>query len=82
MILGWFRCVGGGAKCCERWVPSAGVSLASTLTHLAGFPMPVDVLSVTQGDNRVFSFMTQAIGLMSEVDLGTEHLRFMGDTYV
>lgn len=44
-----------------------------------GFPMPVDVTSVTQGDKRVFSFMSQAIGLMSELDLGTEHLRFMGD---
>lgn len=41
--------------------------------------MPVDVASVTQGDKRILSFMTQAIGLMSELDLGTEHLRFMGD---
>lgn len=44
--------------------------------------MPTDVFSVTQKDTRVLSFMSQAIGLMSELDLGTEHLRFMGDTYV
>ena len=44
--------------------------------------MNVDVCSVTQKDKRVFSFMTQAIGLMAELDLGTEHLRFMGDQYV
>ena len=43
--------------------------------------MNVDVCSVTQGDRRYFSFMTQAIGLMAELDLGTEHLRFMGDKY-
>ncbi|PSR74126.1 hypothetical protein PHLCEN_2v10082 [Hermanssonia centrifuga] len=34
-----------------------------------------------QGDNRVVSYMSQAIGLMAELDLGTEHLRFMGDKY-
>ena len=49
---------------------------------LVGSPMPVDVASVTQGNKRVFSFMSQAIGLMSELDLGTEHLRFMGDKWV
>ena len=44
--------------------------------------MPTDVFTVTQTGTRVLSFMSQAIGLMSELDLGTEHLRFMGDTYV
>ncbi len=43
--------------------------------------MSTDVFSVTQGDNRVVSYMSQAIGLMAELDLGTEHLRFMGDKY-
>ena len=44
--------------------------------------MPTDVFTVTQKNTRVLSFMSQAIGLMSELDLGTEHLRFIGDTYV
>lgn len=44
--------------------------------------MQVDLASVVQGDKRVLSFMSQAIGLMSEVDLGTESLRFMGDRSV
>lgn len=42
--------------------------------------MNIDVCSVTQKDTRVLSFLSQAIGLMAELDLGTEHLRFMGDT--
>jgi sphingosine kinase len=42
--------------------------------------MPVDLFSVTQEGNRSFSFMTQCVGLMAELDLGTEHLRWMGDT--
>ena len=44
--------------------------------------MPTDIFSVTQKDNRCLSFMSQAIGLMAELDLGTEHLRFMGDACV
>lgn len=42
--------------------------------------MNVDVCSVTHKHTRVLSFMSQAIGLMAELDLGTEHLRFMGDS--
>lgn len=37
--------------------------------------MPLDVCSVTQGDRRTYSFISQAYGLMADVDLGTEHLR-------
>lgn len=52
--------------------------------------MPLDLVSLTQGDgggdggdssdyNTRFSFMSLAVGLMCDVDLGTEHLRWMGD---
>ena len=41
--------------------------------------MNVDLCSVTQKDRKFLSFLSQAIGLMAELDLGTEHLRFMGD---
>jgi sphingosine kinase len=47
---------------------------------LAGRPMKADLFSVTMDSNRVYSFMSQAMGLMAEVDIGTEHLRWMGDT--
>lgn len=35
---------------------------------------------MTVGDKRIFTFMSQALGLMADLDLGTEHLRWMGDT--
>ncbi|KAI0703619.1 ATP-NAD kinase-like domain-containing protein [Cytidiella melzeri] len=52
---------------------------AAALNAAKGVPMPVDIFSMTQGDKRILSFVSQAIGLMSELDIGTEHLRFMGD---
>jgi len=42
--------------------------------------MKVDLFSLTQGGKRSISFMSQALGLMADVDLGTEHLRWMGDS--
>jgi len=54
--------------------------------------MQIDVCSVSQGDKRVFSTLTQALGLMADLIpacvaaasseqaiIGTEHLRWMGD---
>lgn len=43
--------------------------------------MSVDVMSVLQNGQRTFSFMTSCLGLMANLDLGTEHLRFMGSQY-
>lgn len=42
--------------------------------------MKVDAFSFVQGDKRTISFMSQALGIMADLDLGTEHLRWMGDT--
>ena len=42
--------------------------------------MQVDVFSVTQNGKRTISFMSQALGLMADADIGTENLRWMGDT--
>ncbi|GAA5925890.1 diacylglycerol/lipid kinase family protein [Sporobolomyces koalae] len=53
---------------------------ACALVALKGNPIPIDLCSVTQqGGKRIFSFLTQAFGLMADLDLGTEHLRFLGD---
>ena len=41
--------------------------------------MNVDVFSVTQGGKRSISFMSQSLGLMADLDIGTENLRWMGD---
>jgi sphingosine kinase len=41
--------------------------------------MKVDAFSLTQNGKRTITFMSQALGLMADVDIGTEHLRWMGD---
>jgi sphingosine kinase len=41
--------------------------------------MKQSVYSITQGEKHYLSFLTQASGLMADLDLGTEHLRWMGD---
>ena len=52
-------------------------SLAA-LCIVKGLRTPLDLTSVTQGDRRTLSFLSQSIGMVAEVDLGTEHLRWMG----
>lgn len=41
--------------------------------------MKVDLFSLTQSGKRTISFMSQALGLMADLDIGTENLRWMGD---
>ncbi|CAG7846122.1 Sphingoid long chain base kinase 4 {ECO:0000250/UniProtKB:Q12246} Short=LCB kinase 4 {ECO:0000250/UniProtKB:Q12246}; {ECO:0000250/UniProtKB:Q12246}; AltName: Full=Sphinganine kinase 4 {ECO:0000305} [Serendipita indica DSM 11827] len=50
------------------------------LNAIKGRPMKLPIYSIKQGDKKYFSFLTQAGGLMADLDLGTEHLRWMGDT--
>lgn len=45
----------------------------------AGQPMKVDLFSFTQGNQKRISFMSQTVGLLADVDIETEHLRWMGD---
>jgi sphingosine kinase len=42
--------------------------------------MKIDLFSMLQNGKRTLSFMSQALGLMADLDLGTENLRWMGDT--
>ncbi|KAF9564611.1 hypothetical protein CPC08DRAFT_734307 [Agrocybe pediades] len=48
--------------------------------NLLGHEMKVDLCSVTQSGKRSISFMSQALGLMAELDIGTDNLRWMGET--
>ena len=43
-----------------------------------GLRTPLDLASVTQGDRRTLSFLSQSVGIVAETDLGTENLRWMG----
>lgn len=53
---------------------------------IKGICMPLDLTSITQADaaspsgvKRTLSFLSQAVGMVAEVDLGTEHMRALGD---
>lgn len=52
-------------------------SLAA-LAVVKGIRTPVDLISITQGDQRVLSFLSQSFGVIAETDLDTDHLRWMG----
>lgn len=52
-------------------------SLAA-LAIIKGLRTPLDLVSVTQGDRRLISFLSQSTGIVAESDLATEHLRWMG----
>lgn len=42
--------------------------------------MRSDLCSVTQSGRRVISYLSVSLGLMADLDIKTEHLRWMGDT--
>ncbi len=52
-------------------------SLAA-LAAVKGLRTPLDLASVTQGDRRTLSFLSQSVGIVAECDLGTENIRWMG----
>ncbi|KAL0058258.1 sphinganine kinase lcb4 [Marasmius tenuissimus] len=53
--------------------------VAATMNILKGKRMNVDLFSFTQNGKRTISFMTQSIGMVANIDVGTDHLRWMGD---
>ena len=54
----------------------------AAISLVKGVRTPLDLVSVTQGGARTLSFLSQAVGIVAEVDLGTEHLRWMGDARI
>ena len=50
----------------------------AALCIVKGLRTPLDLTSITQGNNRSLSFLSQSVGIIADVDLGTEHLRWMG----
>ncbi|KAG1753446.1 ATP-NAD kinase-like domain-containing protein [Suillus lakei] len=53
---------------------------AAALNVLKGQPLKTDLFSFTQGNRHRISFMSQTIGITADIDIETEHLRWMGDT--
>lgn len=69
-------CGSGNAMSCNlNGTDSASMA---TLAIIKGIPTPLDLISITQGDTRTLSFLSQSVGIVAETDLATENLRWMG----
>jgi sphingosine kinase len=51
----------------------------AALSVVKGVQTRIDLASITQGDKRTLSFLSQALGIVAESDLATEHMRWLGD---
>jgi sphingosine kinase len=71
-------CGSGNAMACNLY--GTHKPSLSALAIVKGVRTPLDLVSITQGDRRFISFLSQAFGLVADLDLGTEHLRWMGST--
>lgn len=58
---------------------TASPSMAA-LAVVKGIRTPLDLVSITQGDRRFLSFLSQSVGIVAESDLATEHLRWLGES--
>lgn len=82
-------CGSGNALATSVYGPERASDLRyAALCALKGSPLALDLSSFSQassasdgeaGPERTFTFLSQAFGLMADLDLGTEHLRWMGD---
>lgn len=76
VAVGHIPCGSGNAMSCNLY-GSHKPSFAA-LALVKGVVTPLDLVSITQGDTRYVSFLSQSLGIVAESDLGTEHLRWMG----
>ncbi|EPS42815.1 hypothetical protein H072_3190 [Dactylellina haptotyla CBS 200.50] len=70
---------GSGNGMCWSFTGTDNPSLAA-VALVKGKRTHFDLVSVTQGDERILSFLSQSVGLTAELDLGTENMRWMGNT--
>jgi sphingosine kinase len=69
-------CGSGNAMSCN--LSGTDSPSLATLAIIKGIPTPLDLVSITQGETRTLSFLSQSVGIVAESDLATEHLRWMG----
>lgn len=69
-------CGSGNAMSCNLY--GTHYPSVAALAIIKGVRMPMDLVSITQGETRSLSFLSQALGIIADGDLGTEHLRWMG----
>ncbi|PGH11092.1 hypothetical protein AJ80_07280 [Polytolypa hystricis UAMH7299] len=76
IALAHIPCGSGNAM---SWnINGTGSPSMAALCLVKGVTHPLDLVSITQGDRRMLSFLSQSFGIVAESDLGTENLRWMG----
>lgn len=69
-------CGSGNAMACNLY--GSHKAPFAALAIIKGVVTPMDLVSITQKGERIISFLSQALGIIAESDLGTEDLRWMG----
>lgn len=69
-------CGSGNAMSCNLYGSHRPAFAALAIAK--GVVTSLDLISITQGDRRLVSFLSQSLGIVAESDLATEHLRWMG----
>jgi sphingosine kinase len=76
IALAHVPCGSGNAMSCNLY--GTHRPSVAALAIIKGVVTSMDLVSVTYGDRRLLSFLSQAFGIVADIDLGTEHLRWMG----
>lgn len=71
-------CGSGNAMCWN--LNGTGECSTAALCIVKGVRTPMDLVSVTQGNKRTLSFLSQSLGIVAESDLGTDNVRWMGES--
>lgn len=68
---------GSGNAMSHNLAGTGSPSLAA-LAMIKGVRTPLDLVAITQGDKKYWSFLSQSVGIVADCDLGTENIRWMG----
>lgn len=69
-------CGSGNAMSCN--LNGTDSPSVAALAIVKGISTPLDLMSISQGNTRILSFLSQSVGIIAESDLATENLRWMG----
>ncbi|KAF7594651.1 sphinganine kinase lcb4 [Aspergillus hancockii] len=76
IAIGHIPCGSGNAMSWNLY--GTGSASLAALYIVKGVRIPLDLVSISQGDRRTLSFLSQSFGIIAESGLGTENIRWMG----
>ncbi|TKX23861.1 diacylglycerol kinase-like protein 1 [Elsinoe australis] len=68
---------GSGNAMCRNLLGTDSPSVAA-LALVKGERRALDLMRISQGEQRYWSFLSQSVGIVAESDLGTDNIRWMG----